>query len=80
METTKKTGNCNPERNGGGGMMHVIPRKRGAERSAEEESKCPHASFGPTKTTNPRVCLHVPAPDGVPGAETVQPTHSVGSG
>lgn len=62
--------------------MHSIPREKGAERrSAAEETKYPHASLRPTKTTtNRRVCLHVEAADGVPGAETVQPTNTVGSG
>ena len=72
----------------------VIPRERdGREvctlsrenrvperRSAEEETKYPHAALRPITTTNHRVCLLVETPDGVPGAETAQPTNTVGSG
>lgn len=73
---------CNPERKGWWGGVHAIPREKGAERrSAEEETKYPHASFRRTKTTtNPRVCLYLGVPDGVPGAGTVQPTNTVDSG
>lgn len=49
-------------------------------RSAEEETKYPHAALRPITTTNRRVCLLVETPDGVPGAETAQPTNTVGSG
>lgn len=41
-----------------GGWVHRIPGEKGAERSAEQESKCPHAAFRPTKTRPGAACTY----------------------
>lgn len=59
----------------------AIPRERGAEerRGAEEQtSVSPSISQIHTTKANRRVCVHLEAPDGVPGAETVQQTRHSG--
>lgn len=82
-ETAKKTADTViPRERDGREVCTQSREKRVPERrSAEEETKYPHAALRPTKTTtNRRVCLLVETPDGVPGAETVQRTNTVGSG
>lgn len=81
----EKWGRFNPKRKRRIGVRRgVIPRERGAEerRGAKEQNLSIPSIISQTQTTkaNPRVCVHLEAPDGVPGAETVQQTGTVGSG
>lgn len=61
----------------------VIPKRKGyGGKEGHEGANLGIPSISQTQTTkaNRRVCVHLEAADGVPGAETVQQTDTVGSG